>query len=215
MTQYKPMLVFLRHGQTEWNKTSRLMSRTDMGLSTEGRSLCTEVANASADIPITRIVTSPMERAIETAEIFSRALKTRPPIDVDPDFGELDFGVFEGFTGSAIERSDLQTHYRNWRAGIEVPASTETESWISGAKRAERVFSRYQDVSGITLLVGHGYMIRLLLTHCVLHSPVENLRRIRLDNARFATVEREQDLYRITSLNVRTLVGVQDHAPTS
>ena len=215
MNENKNMLIVLRHGQTEWNKTSRLMSRTDLPLSPEGRDQCFSAATDSRDVPVDRIICSPLRRAAETAEIFADTLKSKPPITTDSDLVELDFGIFEGFSGADLAKSDRSKLYAQWKNGVDVSGQAQSEPWHEAAIRADRVFSRHALIEDTTLIVGHGYMLRLFVAHCIMKASPENLRRLRLDNCRFGTVEKEGDLHRVSGIHLNCLVGIQEHAATS
>ncbi|HEU4827327.1 MAG TPA: histidine phosphatase family protein [Dongiaceae bacterium] len=85
---------FLRHGQTDWNRTGRCQGRKDVPLSMQGE------AEAHAAIPqlkhlgINAICCSPLKRARHTAEIIARGLAL-PVADV-PGLEEMDVGPYEG-----------------------------------------------------------------------------------------------------------------------
>ena len=76
---------FLRHGETEWNRTHRTQGQLDSQLNDTGRAQAQRAAELLRDEPIERIVASPLSRARHTAEavavhhdaeiVFDEALK--------------------------------------------------------------------------------------------------------------------------------------------
>ena len=70
------MKIFLtRHGQTDWNVIERLQGQTDIELNDEGRQQAEETGELIKDENIDLIITSPLKRAKETAEIIKRFIE--------------------------------------------------------------------------------------------------------------------------------------------
>lgn len=88
-------IYIIRHGETDWNVVKRLQGRSDIPLNEEGRRLARVTAEALADIPFTRIYTSPLLRAKETAMII-KGNRDIPVIE-DERIQEISFGIYEGF----------------------------------------------------------------------------------------------------------------------
>ena len=84
------MLVLVRHGRTEWNRTGRLVGRTDVALDDVGRDQARRCARRLGDVRELR--TSPLRRARGTAEL----LGVPGELVVDDAFVELDYGTDEG-----------------------------------------------------------------------------------------------------------------------
>ena len=89
-------LLFLRHGQTDWNAQGLFQGRTDIPLNETGREQARAQAEAlvSHEPPVDVIYASPLLRASETAEIVQQALGV--PIDFDERLVERCFGDLEG-----------------------------------------------------------------------------------------------------------------------
>lgn len=84
----------IRHGETEWNVKRRFQGRSDIPLNDEGRRLAHVTAGAMADIPLTRVYTSPLKRAYETAMIIKGERDI--PVIEDMRIIEIGFGTYEG-----------------------------------------------------------------------------------------------------------------------
>jgi len=89
-------LLFLRHGQTDWNAQGLFQGRTDVPLNETGREQARAQALAlvSHEPPVDVIYASPLLRARETAEIVQQALEV--PIYFDERLVERCFGKLEG-----------------------------------------------------------------------------------------------------------------------
>ena len=88
------MFFVLRHGQTDWNVEARLQGSTDIPLNDTGRAQARAAAAFFKDRGLTRIVTSPLIRAHETARLVGEQLGLEPVIDAR--LIERNFGLFEG-----------------------------------------------------------------------------------------------------------------------
>ncbi len=87
-------LYIIRHGETEWNVKRRFQGRSDIPLNEEGRRLARITSDALKDVPFTRIYTSPLKRAYETAMIIKGERDI--PVMVEPRIIEIGFGEYEG-----------------------------------------------------------------------------------------------------------------------
>ena len=103
-------LLLVRHGLTDWNREGRFQGHLDPPLSDDGREQARLIATrlaASAKEPARRIVSSPLLRALETAEIIAEALGL--PTDKvvrDARLRELGQGAWEGRTHAELAVSD-------------------------------------------------------------------------------------------------------------
>ncbi|MGZ3298047.1 MAG: histidine phosphatase family protein [Asticcacaulis sp.] len=104
------MFFVLRHGQTDWNLQARLQGSTDIPLNDTGREQARQAAERLHGLGITRIVSSPLSRALETARIVGERLGLAP--DIDGRLIERNFGLFEGLTLDEVrrERIEMRTH---------------------------------------------------------------------------------------------------------
>lgn len=110
------MLILVRHGRTAHNASRRLLGRLDVPLDAIG----VKQAEALGHLPLLRdagrIVSSPLQRAVRTAEAFG------PAVEVDPRWIEVDYGVYDG-----MALDDNPEVFRHWPAELEwVPAGGES-----------------------------------------------------------------------------------------
>lgn len=151
-------IFLLRHGETDWNKVQRLQGHTDIPLNQNGRSQIKQVAdtfaNMNADINL--IISSPLSRAYESAEIVADSLGyVKEKILVEPLLIERCFGAGEGLT--VAERKEKYP-------GDNYPGMESYEQLIERANAAfQKVVSAYSDKENI-LLVAHGAILYAILT---------------------------------------------------
>lgn len=92
-------LYIIRHGQTEWNKSGRLQGQTDIALNENGRELAIKVGKAIKEIPFDRVISSPLARAKETAElVLKENVGKASKMTTDERIKEISFGEYEGFS---------------------------------------------------------------------------------------------------------------------
>lgn len=88
------MLYIIRHGETEWNKVKRLQGQTDIPLAEEGIRLARETGEGMRDLPIDLVISSPLTRAVQTAQLLTQGRDV--PIVTDERITEISFGEWEG-----------------------------------------------------------------------------------------------------------------------
>ena len=87
-------LYIVRHGETDWNKERRIQGQVDIPLNEFGKKLARKTAVGLKDIPFAACYSSPLGRAVETAQIILNGRKV--PIVKDDRIAEMAFGEWEG-----------------------------------------------------------------------------------------------------------------------
>ena len=101
------MKIFVtRHGQTEWNALGRLQGRKDIELNEVGREQALITGKKIKDEKIDIIITSPLKRARETAEIINKQFDVE--IVEDDRLMERCYGDFEGITKTELKEKKKQ-----------------------------------------------------------------------------------------------------------
>ena len=112
------MLYVTRHGETDFNVEIRYTGSTDIPLNSKGFSQAEELANKLSAIEFDVIISSPLLRARQTAEIISKS--SGIPIVIINEFAEVSVGVYEGLT-----RDEVQQQYPEiWARLAEAWAKT-------------------------------------------------------------------------------------------
>jgi broad specificity phosphatase PhoE/ribonuclease HI len=160
-------LLLLRHGQTELSRHRRYSGRGNPELTDIGRSQAADAARyLSSRGGISAVVSSPLQRAYDTAVAAADALGL--PVRVDDDLIETDFGDWEGLTFLQAAERDPDLHGR-WLGdtSIQPPGG---ESFDEVAHRVRRVRDR--------LIADHGATTVLVVSHV---TPIKSLLRMALD----------------------------------
>ena len=180
----RPRLYLVRHGETDWNADGRLLSRTDEPLNSTGEGQARVLADEMADIAWDRAYSSPLRRACRTAEIVLGGRADAPDLTLDGRLVEMDFGPYEGWSEERLAGDPVAATRR--RDGAEIPG-VETEASVEA--RARAFLADLSDLSGTTLVIGHGRMLRILIATVVLGMPPSLSRCMRMRNCRPAIVE--------------------------
>jgi len=153
------MLLYLaRHGQSEAN-VQRIFANTGQkyGLTDLGRSQAEQLAERMAVRPIQAIFSSPILRAVQTAEIVSKRI--RVPVEIQPALREFDVGEWEGKTdprGWQEHRNTMQA----WLVENRLDARMQGgESWHDIEARFIPFVDRLVQSASLHsayLLIGHG-----------------------------------------------------------
>ena len=95
-------ILLTRHGETEWNTEGRYQGQGfDIPLSATGRSQAKALASRLANFEFTRVVSSPLLRARQTAEIVLGDRSV--PLTLDPDLMEIAHGDWEGLLDAEVK----------------------------------------------------------------------------------------------------------------
>ena len=94
-------IVAIRHGETAWNRETRMQGQLDIGLSDLGRRQAEKLALALADESFDAIYSSDLLRALHTAQAF--AARCARDIATDTGLRERCFGIFEGLTYADVQ----------------------------------------------------------------------------------------------------------------
>jgi probable phosphoglycerate mutase len=155
-------LLLLRHGQTALSVHRRYSGRGNPELTDLGRQQAQAAARYLAERGgIAAVVSSPLQRAYDTAAAAAKALGL--DVTVDDDFIETDFGAWEGLTFAEAAEHDPELHAR-WLSdtATEPPGGESFDAVLERVCRArERIIATYQGAT--VLVVSHVTPIKMLL----------------------------------------------------
>ena len=137
-------LILARHGQTAANAAGLLLGRADPTLTDLGRRQAQAVA-AALGRPA-RIVSSPLQRAVETAEAFGL------PVEIDERWVEVDYGTFDQQPIGGVS-VDVWTQ---WRSDLSyVPAGGESLLAVGVRVREACAALASDAIDGDVVVVSH------------------------------------------------------------
>ena len=174
--QFLPIeeVYLVRHGETEWNGTGRRQGRLDAPLSDSGMVEIQRVAERIGLLPVDGVFSSPLGRAITTAETYAQALHhTVTTVD---DLQEVDHGDMSGMTNEEIELAfpgELARRSRDkyqWRF-------PNGESYADADLRAASALRQIAESGRFRpLVVSHEMIGRMLLRNLLVLEPEDALK---------------------------------------
>ena len=108
------MIYLVRHGQTDWNLEGRYQGRIDIKLNSKGREQASEIKEKLKEIKFDKVFSSPLKRALETAQII-----TDNDIEIDERLIERCNGELEGKLKSECVNMVDFTDENDSKLGIE------------------------------------------------------------------------------------------------
>ena len=183
----KTTIILVRHGETNWNALHRFQGISDVPLNETGRMQAGFAKKGLADIKLAAIYSSPLQRAMETAEIIRGEREI--PIYATDGLREMGVGEWEGLLVSEIDEK-YPGWYDIWRTcptkiqlkGGEPFTETQRRAW----KTFQEIVRKHQGKT--TLIVSHMMCISsILLT--VAGIPLDEIWQRPIGNAALNIVE--------------------------
>jgi probable phosphoglycerate mutase len=172
-------MVLVRHGATAHSAEHRFSGHNDLPLDEVGERQAAALASRHYGT-VAAVVSSPLRRAAQTAELIASAVGAA--VSTDDDLAELDFGAFEGLT-FAEARTRFPAELTAWTGSPDV-APPGGESFAALARRVrrarDRIVATHQD--GTVLVVTHVSPIKTLV-RAALDAPLASFFRMHLDTA--------------------------------
>jgi alpha-ribazole phosphatase len=170
-------LILVRHGETEWNKNEIFRGRADIALNETGLKQAELAGKYLSAEKINIIYSSPLKRALKTAQAIARYQKLR--VHKTDCLNDFDFGEWQGLTLEEVkERDDVL--YQDW---LDTPEQMRVPGGESLESVNQRVMPFLEDAmtrcrEGKIVLVSHRVVLKI--TICAL---------LGLDNSHFWNIK--------------------------
>ena len=188
-------LYFVRHGESQANILHVISNRGMVhGLTEKGRQQATALAAELRDANIKQIYSSPLLRALQTAEILSQALGA--PIEITDALREFDCGIAEGRADQAawdLHQNVMREWFenKNWDARIE-----QGESFNDLRNKfvpfMERAIKEHAPSDNLVFIM-HGAVAVCMLPLVFTNIDQPFVANHSIDNARYALAETTPD----------------------
>ena len=156
-------LLFVRHGETDWNLELRYQGHKDTDLTPKGIQQAERAAEITAEYNPQALYASDLKRTMHTASIIGKVLNmaAKP----EPGLREIDFGEWEGLTYPEVKEK--------YPAEVEIWREAPLQACVPGGEDLRQVLDRVLSAvekacsssKGNIVFVTHGGPIRLLLCH--------------------------------------------------
>lgn len=214
-------ILLIRHARSSANASGVLAGRAKgVHLDNQGKEQSKRLALALTNVPLTRLISSPLERCMETAR-FIAAAHPKLSIEKDSDLMEMDYGSWSGQKLSVLAKR------KEWKS-IQVTPSLvrfpQGESFMEMNARVNQaitnIFTEHSKSKSrnIVAVFTHGDVIKAIIAHSLgLH--LDAFQKIVVDPASVSVVRHEGDARFVISQNVRAdglegLLGIRKSAAT-
>ena len=197
-----PLLLLIRHGENDYVKTSKLAGRLPgVHLNDRGQKQAEALGEALKDVPIKAVYSSPLERAMETAESIVNTRKLK--IIQEPDLMDTDVGSWQGRSWKVLR------HTKAWKIVQGAPSRfrfPEGESFPETQMRIvnvlERIIQKYKKPQDVIAIVFHADPIKLAVSH-FLGLPLDNFQRLGCDTGSLTVLHTGESNSNLFKLNQR------------
>ncbi len=164
-------IYLIRHGETDWTKSGRHTSFSDIPLTEEGQKQALALKESLQKLSFEAVISSPMQRATATCDLAGLAEARL----IDPDAMEWNYGRYEGKTTEEIREEDP-----DWT--IFSRGAPEGESLRDITLRADRLLKKLSAYQNNVALFSHGHFLRAFAARW-LQFPAQEGRLFALDVA--------------------------------
>lgn len=169
-----------------------------VGLSEEGRTQSERLARSLSARAIAAVISSPLQRARETAAPLARALGL--PVLIEAGLDEIDFGAWTGLDFASLER---RADWQAWNRFRSFAPCPEGETMVAAQARAlaaiGRLAAAHRDAE--LVLVSHGDVLKAVLAH-FLGVTLDLFGRIALDPAHRCSLRLFETEVVVTGVNL-------------
>ncbi len=191
-------ILFVRHGQTDWNVKRKWQGHADIPLNETGEAQAAALAKRLQGWPVVAIVTSDLQHCVQTAQPIGDAIGLEPI--PDPIWRERDVGLFSGMTGDEAKAAFPEI-WANAKRGMVDPPNGE--GYLALRKRGyaayEKVVAQYP--GEMVVVVSHGGLLHTLIAQLI-EIPEEKYGRIsKRGNTGLSIVEVQDNIPKLVLLN--------------
>lgn len=173
-------LLFIRHGETDWNAQQRFQGQIDVPLNAMGRAQAARLGQRLAPETHDALFSSDLSRAQETAAPLAAAWGRQPTLV--PGLREQSFGVLEGLDVPTIKQrhADLWQQWLQHRGDFALPGGESLQQFHSRVMDAVRTLAN-SGAGQRLVIVTHGGVLDMLW-RTARGEPVEGLRQCEIPN---------------------------------
>jgi broad specificity phosphatase PhoE len=205
-------ILLIRHGETEWNVAEVFRGRIDVGLNHAGIRQAELLAQYLRKYRIDAIYSSPLLRALRTAESIARhhALE----INSEPGLIDFNYGQWQGLSHQEV-KAKYRELYDLWAHHPEKVRMPDGESLDDVRNRAtaviQKVTARYE---GNVVLISHRVVNKVLIC-ALLGLDDSHFWNVRQDNCGITTFNYQSGQFILTRHNDTSFLGPMDSPPLS
>lgn len=171
-------IILARHGETEWNVAEVFRGQIDIDLNETGVKQAELLSGYLSTSAIAAVYSSPLKRALKTAEIIAQPHKIK--VDAEPDLIDFNFGKWQGLSHQEVKEK-YRDLYATWITHPEQVRIPDGEALEDVSKRVIRVRNKViENHRGTVVIVGHRVVNKVMI--CTL---------LGLDNSHFWKIRQD------------------------
>jgi len=203
-------IILVRHGETEWNVEEIFRGRIDIELNETGIRQAELLAEYLSDAKIEAIYSSPLQRALTTAEVVASHHKLE--VRIAPGLIDLDFGKWHGLPHQEV-KAKYKELYTEWISHPHQVTMPDGESLNDVRKRAMAVVDEViTRCKGTAVLVSHRVVNKVLIC-ALLGLDNSHFWNVRQDTCGITTFTCENERFILTRHNDTSYLKPTQKAP--
>jgi probable phosphoglycerate mutase len=204
-----PSFLLIRHGENEYVKKGRLAGRLPgVHLNDKGRAQALLVADKLGSTPIKAIYSSPLERAIETAEPLAKNLGLQ--VVSHEGLLETDYGEWQGKTLKSLRRRKLWRTVQNAPYLMRFPGGESfAECQLRICKEIETISQKHKPKDMIACFF-HSDPIKLAVAYYI-GLPLDNFQRLAISPASITALHISDSGSHLLSMNIDLSLNLTKH----
>ncbi|CEA06907.1 Phosphoserine phosphatase 1 [Arthrobacter saudimassiliensis] len=161
-------VILVRHGRTTANASGLLAGRTPgVELDQVGRDQAAATADRLAAVPVVGVVSSPLERCRQTAQIILDRQSGTPHTPVEEDITECDYGSWQGRTLEELAQEELWRTVQAQPSAVVFPGGESMPAMqarsVAAIRRHDAAFEAEHGPGAVWVAVSHGDIIKSVL----------------------------------------------------
>lgn len=165
-------VLLVRHGRTTANASGLLAGRADgVSLDEVGRDQAAQTADRLAAVPVVGVVSSPLERCQQTAQVIldRQARRTHPSLGLtlDSHLTECDYGQWQGRTLTDLATENLWSVVQSQPSAVTFPSGESMAAMqarsVAAIRRHDAAFEAEHGSGAVWVAVSHGDIIKSIL----------------------------------------------------
>lgn len=192
-------VLLIRHAVNDYVKTGKLAGWTPgVHLNEDGVAQAEALGHRLAEAPLKALYTSPLERAVETAQAV-QAHHPHLPLVICEGVKEVDFGEWQGMSLSELRKRKLWEVVQHTPSRATFPSG---ESFTHAQHRAVVAVESlvYQHPGQLIAFFSHSDVIKLILAH-FLGMHIDTFQRLEISTASISTVQLGHGMPYVVSVN--------------
>ncbi|HZM22101.1 MAG TPA: histidine phosphatase family protein [Anaerolineales bacterium] len=197
-----PLILLIRHGENDFVKSSKMAGRiAGIHLNEKGRKQAEALGEALKDFPITAIYSSPLERAMETAQPIAKVRNLE--IIQEPELLEADLGTWEGRSWKVLRLTKAWKVVQNAPSRFRFPEGESfAEAQLRYVNALERIAKKHNKPKDIVAAVFHADPIKLAVSY-FLGLPLDQFQRLSCNTGSVTMLHLSESGANLVTLNQR------------